>query len=78
MRSINNASDTCAYFGSYSHIILDSITHDDIRPLTPLAESNALYRIISLPALHQACPYSGLFGVVVQGLRYALTTRTDH
>jgi hypothetical protein len=66
-----------AGLGSYSHIILDSIMHDDIRPFAPFSESNALYRIISLPALHQACLYSGLFGVVVLGLRYALKPRTD-
>lgn len=61
-----------AILGSYSHIVLDSIMHRDIRPLAPFSQHNSLLGIMSLSSLHWLCIFSGLFGVVLLALRYAL------
>lgn len=44
-----------AVAGSYSHIVLDSLMHADIRPLAPFSQSNALYGLISIEALQWLC-----------------------
>lgn len=54
-----------AFFGGYSHIILDSIMHRDIRPFAPFWEHNGLLKIISIPALHDVCIYSGIIGLII-------------
>jgi membrane-bound metal-dependent hydrolase YbcI (DUF457 family) len=54
-----------AFVGTYSHIVLDSIMHSDVEPFYPFTTSNTLLGIISIPALHQLCFYSGLAGTVV-------------
>ena len=54
-----------AVTGALSQLILDSIMHRDMRPLSPFLESNVLLRMISLPALHDACMYSGILGLVI-------------
>lgn len=59
-----------AVFGGYSHIILDSIMHRDIQPLSPFFESNGLLGIMSVSALHNACVYSGVIGLVFIGWQY--------
>lgn len=52
-------------FGAYSHILLDSIMHADIRPFYPILESNHLLRIIEIPLLHELCVYSGMLGLIL-------------
>ena len=54
-----------AFIGTYSHIILDSIMHSDVVPFYPFTKSNAFLGIISIPALHQLCLYSGLAGAAL-------------
>ena len=54
-------------FGGYSHIILDSIMHRDIQPLSPFVESNELLGIMSGSALHNLCVYSRAIGLVFIG-----------
>lgn len=61
-----------AVAGSYSHIVLDSVMHADIRPLSPFSQANALYRIVSLDALHDFCLLSGVVAVVWLGGRALL------
>ena len=56
---------TGAVIGSYSHIVLDSVMHADIRPWSPFSEANGLYRIISLDLLHSFCVWSGVAALVV-------------
>ncbi|MDR4485313.1 MAG: DUF4184 family protein [Nitrospirales bacterium] len=53
-----------AALGGYSHIVLDSIMHIDIRPLAPFSDGNTLFRVISLPKLHLFCLILGGLGVV--------------
>lgn len=53
-----------AWVGSYSHVVLDSIMHTDIEPLSPFSHSNGLLGLISVWALHKLCIYSGFMGTV--------------
>jgi membrane-bound metal-dependent hydrolase YbcI (DUF457 family) len=55
--------------GAFSHIVLDSIMHDDIRPWAPFSDANALYGLISLAALHRACLLAALVGLVAMAIR---------
>ncbi len=61
-----------AALGGYSHIVLDSIMHSDIRPLAPFSESNGLFQLISLSALHWLCLGAGIVGLTVLGIRKVL------
>lgn len=51
-----------AFIGSYSHVLLDSIMHNDVEPFFPFSSINVLNGLISVVALHKLCFYSGLVG----------------
>jgi hypothetical protein len=53
-----------AFAGTISHVILDSIMHSDIAPLSPWSNANALLGFISVSALYQFCVLAGLLGAV--------------
>ena len=53
-----------ALLGSFSHVLLDSILHGDMRPYYPLSPSNHLYRVFSPLTLHKICFYSGCVGII--------------
>ena len=61
-----------AALGSYSHIVLDSIIHADIRPLAPFSDANVLYQLISLSALHVFCILAGVFGLFLLGVLHPI------
>jgi membrane-bound metal-dependent hydrolase YbcI (DUF457 family) len=44
-----------AVLGAWTHVLLDSVMHHDIRPLMPLSSANALLGVVSLELLHLAC-----------------------
>lgn len=52
-----------AALGAYSHILLDSIMHYDIKPLAPLIGKNGFYNIITLDQLDLVCGLSGILGI---------------
>lgn len=52
-----------SFIGGYSHILLDSIMHNDFNPIYPFELNNYLYKIISLNTLHQLCIISGILGL---------------
>jgi len=54
-----------AVIGAYSHVVLDSIMHNDVQPLLPLSDTNALLGFISVSALHKVCLYSGVIGAAM-------------
>jgi hypothetical protein len=60
-----------AALGGYSHVALDSIMHLDIRPLSPMSNSNALLSLVSLGTLHWVCVALGLVGMLGVGIRKA-------
>ena len=51
--------------GAYSHVLLDSIMHSDMRPFAPFAAGNNLLGAITVEQLHLACVYLGLAGVFI-------------
>ena len=51
--------------GCYSHILLDSVMHADIRPLAPFSQTNALYLLVSIDQLNSYCLWAGVASVVV-------------
>lgn len=57
------ATLTASIFGGYSHVVLDSIMHTDIKPFYPLSDSNSFLRLMDLPMLHNFCIYSGIIGL---------------
>lgn len=42
-------------FGGWSHVFLDSVMHEDIRPLAPFSSGNSMLEIVSLEMLHLLC-----------------------
>lgn len=61
--------------GSYSHIVLDSVMHADIVPLSPFSEVNVLYQLVSVGMLHLFCVFSAVFGLVILGIRRFLKAK---
>src|SRR5437867_6922820 len=49
-----------AALGSYSHIVLDSVMHPDIRPFAPMSDTNPILHAVSLSALHWGCVAAGI------------------
>jgi len=56
---------TGAIIGAYSHLILDSIMHIDIKPLAPFTDENQLLGILGLMELHALCLILLAFGLIV-------------
>jgi Domain of unknown function (DUF4184) len=61
-----------AFTGTYSHVLLDSIMHSDLRPVSPISEANALLHVISVDALHLVCVISGALGVLLMYAAFLL------
>jgi membrane-bound metal-dependent hydrolase YbcI (DUF457 family) len=53
-----------ALLGAWSHVLLDSVMHADIRPLAPFTQTNALHLVISLRSLHEICIATGVLGFI--------------
>jgi hypothetical protein len=53
-----------ALIGAWSHLLLDSFMHDDIKPLSPFTDSNVLLGAIPISTLHSFCLISGLLGLI--------------
>jgi hypothetical protein len=64
------ASFAGAYFGTYSHIILDALMHDDMNPWWPAASGNQLLGAVSFWSLHWACLVAGAVGALVIAARF--------
>jgi membrane-bound metal-dependent hydrolase YbcI (DUF457 family) len=62
--------------GGWSHIVLDSIMHADIRPLAPFSQANPLYLVVSIDALHDFCLGTGATALVLLGCRWVLARTT--
>lgn len=59
------AASIGAFFGAYSHVLLDSVMHSDMRPFAPFSDKNGLLYIISIERLHEACVIAGILGTIV-------------
>jgi hypothetical protein len=58
-----------AIWGGYSHILLDSVMHEDIQPFLPWRMDNPLLHVISLTRLHGACLLTGVVGYAIVEIR---------
>jgi hypothetical protein len=54
-----------ALIGAWSHLLLDSFMHDDIKPLSPFTDANILFGLISISWLHTICLVIGVAGAIV-------------
>jgi hypothetical protein len=54
-----------AYIGTYSHVLIDSITHRDVRPFTPFSDINNLPGRVSTSAMEIFLVICGVAGAVV-------------
>ena len=52
-----------ALIGAWSHLLLDSFMHADIKPLSPFSDANILLGTINLALLHSLCLASGVLGM---------------
>ena len=55
---------TGAFFGTLSHVLLDSLMHHDIHPLNPFSQANPFVGLISHDGVYQACAVAGVLGSV--------------
>ena len=53
-----------AFFGAYSHVLLDSVMHSDMHPFAPFSDENGLLFIVSIKLLHGLCALAGALGGV--------------
>lgn len=51
-----------AFFGTLSHVLLDSLMHHDIHPLSPFSQANPFMGLISHDGVYQACTVAGVLG----------------
>jgi hypothetical protein len=58
------AAWSAAFIGAYSHVVLDSIMHADLRPWAPFAAGNGLLGLLSIPDLQMLCVVLGIAGVI--------------
>jgi membrane-bound metal-dependent hydrolase YbcI (DUF457 family) len=61
-----------ALFATWSHVLLDSIMHSDIRPFWPMTDFNPLLSLVLDGPLHLACMALGLLGLVALAFRWSL------
>lgn len=53
-----------AFFGTLSHVFLDSLMHHDMHPLLPFSQANPLMGLISHDGVYQLCAIAGVVGTV--------------
>ena len=58
-----------AAIGVYSHVVLDSLMHSDIRPFSPFSRANPLLHVVGLSTLHWFCVGAGVVGLCLVGVR---------
>jgi hypothetical protein len=64
-----------ALIGTYSHVLLDSLMHFDVRPFALLTDANPLIDLISVRMLHLVCITSGILGGVLLLVLYYVRKR---
>ncbi len=56
---------TGAFFGTLSHVAIDSLMHHDLHPLNPFSQANPLLGLVSHDEVYQACTIAGVLGIVL-------------
>ena len=57
------AAATGTFAGAWSHVLLDSFMHADMRPLAPWREPNALLFLVHVDTLYLSCALAGVAGL---------------
>lgn len=65
-----------ALLGTGSHLLLDAVMHDDMRPFAPLTDANPLLMTAWMLHLHLACILAAMFGTVLLLARAAWQTQS--
>jgi hypothetical protein len=60
-----NAALLGGMIGGMSHVLLDSIMHQDIQPLWPFTKANEMLGAVNLVSLHRGCVIAGLVGLAI-------------
>ncbi len=53
-----------ALLGAWTHLLLDSFMHHDIRPFNPFSDANVFLGVVSIGWLHTICLSLGLIGLI--------------
>lgn len=72
------ASFTGAFFGAYSHILLDSIFHPDMQPMWPWSSENPLFGMMDPMHIHVLCVILGVAGLVGYIVRERQRRKASH
>ena len=51
-----------AFIGTYSHVLLDSFMHADMRPFAPFSDANGLLGMVPVIPLYIGCALAGALG----------------
>lgn len=62
-----------AFVGTLSHVVLDSLVHHDIHPLSPFSQANPFMGLVTHDVVYQGCALAGLIGIA--GMTIALCVR---
>ena len=60
------AAASGAFLGAYSHILLDSVMHSDIRPFSPWSDRNGVLGLMSIGQLYLLCSGFALLGGILK------------
>lgn len=74
LRIGNIAAWSGALIGAWSHLLMDSFMHHDIKPLSPFTDKNILLGTVDVQHLHIFCVISGALGLL---LFWVLKPRTS-
>jgi len=58
-----------AYFGTLSHVLIDTFIHYDIHPSIPFSDSNPFLNIISQDGVYYLCFVSAIVGAAAWVIR---------
>ena len=53
-----------AFFGTLSHVLLDSLMHHDIKPFAPFTQANPLMGLVTHDGVYELCALAGMLGVL--------------
>ena len=59
------AALTGALFGGWSHVLIDSVMHADMQPLSPFSAENSLLYVMSINHVHWWCVGAGVVGGIL-------------
>jgi hypothetical protein len=54
-----------AFIGAYSHILLDSMVHADVRPFAPFSQARPMLGWWPASEMNEFCVYTGVAGLVL-------------